>query len=582
VTDEGRSAAIGSADTRIAGFVGLATKGPLDEPQRISSWNDFLEIYGGPPASGDGYLAHSVEGYFQNGGPVCHVVRVAHRPRDGERASAEHAASAQLEILDGWDKPTLRVHALNEGRWGNAIWVRCAQTTSARTLLTLDLDVGSGEARVNSTRGFERGALVRIYDRENSDHVILTEVDDRTLRWSSATPIVRRYRAAGPTYIELLEFEVYAWLRDRREAFRGLQLSPLSRKYVGRVINDQSRLIRVEDLASKSPPPHSTPQTAPAAKLTGGRDGLDEVTAEDFVGWDHGPGDRRGLLALGAVDEVGLLAVPDAMVFYQRHPGPQADLAVQRVQDAMVDLCENLKDRFALLDLPATKDLEFVRRWRRRVNSSYAAFYFPWVVIGGGPGGSGVKLPPSGVLAGVFARCDTEHGSFKAPANEVITNATGLTLSLLDDDLGRLNADGINALRSVPGRGIRVWGARTTSDDISWRYVNVRRLFIMLRRSIQAGTQWSAFEPNNPSLWETVNRSVSYFLEQQWKKGAFAGDTREDAFYVKCDEETNPAEARDLGRMVVEIGVAPALPAEFIIFDVVQVMGDQAQEGPSD
>ena len=579
--EEARAAAIGAAETRIAGFVGLSAKGPLDEPRRIASWADFQEIYGASGSGSDGYLARSVEGFFLNGGPACYVVRVAHRARGGEAVTSDHASCAERVIIDGWEKPTLRVRALNEGRWGNAIWVKFAQTTSAKTLLTLDLDVGAGEARVNSSRGFERGALVRIYDRENSDYVVLTDVEDRTLRWGAATPIVRRYRAAGPTYLELLEFEVQAWLKDRREAFKGLQLSPLSRKYVARVINEQSQLIRVEDLHSKSPPPHHVPESAPAAKLTGGRDGSDAVNAEDFVGYDQGPEDRRGLGALGAVDEVAMMAAPDAMVFYQRHAGPQADREVQRIQDAMVDMCENLKDRFAILDLPPTKDIEFVRRWRRRVDSSFAAYYFPWLTMGtGGP--AVTRMPPSGYVAGVFARCDTQHGSHKAPANEPISNASGLTLSLLDDDLGRLNAEGINCLRSVPGRGIRIWGARTASDDPAWRYVNVRRLFIMLRRSIFQGTQWAVFEPNSPKLWETTARLVSFFLEGQWKKGALAGATKEDAFFVKCDEETNSEEIREQGRMVVEIGVAPALPAEFIIFDVVQTMGDQAQDASAE
>ena len=160
------------------------------------------------------YLARAVEGFFLNGGTTCYVVRVAHRAQArASSAGPEHAACAERVVKDGWDKPTLRVRALNEGRWGNNIWVRFQQTTAARTLLTLDLEVGSGEARVNSDTGFERGALVRIYDRENSDYVVVTEVDDRIIRWGSATPIVRRYRAAGPTYLEVLEFEVFASLQ---------------------------------------------------------------------------------------------------------------------------------------------------------------------------------------------------------------------------------------------------------------------------------------------------------------------------------------------------------------------------------
>jgi phage tail sheath protein FI len=144
--------------------------------------------------------------------------------------------------------------------------------------------------------------------------------------------------------------------------------------------------------------------------------------------------------------------------------------------------------------------------------------------------------------------------------------------------VGRLNAEGINALRAVPGRGVRVWGARTASDDSDWRYVNVRRLFIMLRRSLLEGTQWAVFEPNEPKLWDSMTRLVSFFLEEQWRKGAFAGAEPADSFYVKCNEETNPPEVRDLGQMVIEVGVAPALPAEFIVFSVVQRMGDQGEE----
>jgi hypothetical protein len=576
-SDEIRAAGISIADTRICGFVGLASKGPLDEPRRITGWNEFVEVYG---FSTEGYLARAVEGFFLNGGKVCYVVRVAHRPKSGEASGPQHASSAERIVKDGWEKPTLAVRALNEGRWGNAVWVRFTQSTSAKTLLTLDLDVGAGEARVNSPRGFERGALVRIYDRENSDYVVLTEVDDRTLRWSSATPIVRRYRAAGPTYLEVLEFEVFASLKDRREVFRGLQLSPLSRKYVGRIVNEQSQLIRIEDLRSASPPPHNIPQAAPAAKLVGGRDGSEAITAEDFVGYDYGPTERRGLMALAGVEEVALMAVPDAMISYQRHPGPQADRDVQRIQDAMIDICENQRDRFAVLDVPPTKDIETVKRWRRRVDSSFAAFYYPWVVVGGdGSAHTGTRIPPSGHVAGIYARCDTQRGSFKAPANEVITGASALTLSLSDDHLGNLNAEGINTMRSFPGRGIRVWGARTASDDPSWRYINVRRLMIMLRRSVIAGSEWAAFEPNHMPTWELMTRLVSLFLTEQWKAGAFAGEKQEDAFYVKCDAETNPEEVRDQGKMIVEIGVAPSLPAEFIIFSVVQKMGEQAADG---
>jgi hypothetical protein len=570
--DEPRAKPLTVSDTRVAGFVGLAARGPLDEPVLLGGWNEFLDVYG---HSNESYLARSVEGFFLNGGSSCYVVRVAHRAQPGATPGPEHAACGERIVKDGWDKPTLRVRAMNEGRWGNNIWVRCQQATAARTLLTLDLEVGAGEARVNSVKGFERGALVRIYDRENSDYVVVTEVDDRTIRWAAATPIVRRYRAAGPTYLEVLEFEVFASLKDRREAFRGLQMSPLSRRYAPRIINDESQLIRLEDLASSAPLPHNLPQAEPAAKLTGGRDGIDVLTAEDFVGHDHGPGDRTGLMALGAVEQVGLLSVPDIMLAYQRTPGPQADRDVQRVQDAMIDLCENLKDRFAILDAPPTKDVEEVRKWRRRLTSSYAAMYYPWIVIDSAASVFSM-CPPSGHVAGIYARCDLKEGVHKAPANEVIQGAVGLMLNMNEDHLGQLNADGINAVRGFPGRGIRVWGARTTSDDPDWRYINVRRLFIMLRRSLEEGTQWAVFEPNDPRTWERLSQTVDEFLKRLWADGYFAGATPEDSYFVRCDGSTNTAETRAVGQMLIEVGVAPAIPTEYIIFNVVQKMSEHA------
>ncbi len=572
--DEPRAKPLTVSDTRVAGFVGLASRGPLDEPVLLGGWNEFLDIYG---HANDSYLARAVEGFFLNGGASCYVVRVAHRAKAGETAGPEHAACAERVVKDGWDKPTLRVRAMNEGRWGNNIWVRFQQTTAARTLLTLDLEVGAGEARVNSVRGFERGALVRIYDRENSDYVVVTDVDDRVIRWASATPIVRRYRAAGPTYLEVLEFEVFASLKDRREAFRGLQMSPLSRRYAPRIINDESQLVRLEDLRSAAPLPHNLPQAEPAAKLTGGRDGVEVLTAEDFVGHDHGPGDRTGLMALGAVEQVALLSVPDIMIAYQRTPGPQADRDVQRVQDAMVDLCESLKDRFALLDAPPTKDIEEVRKWRRRLSSSYAAMYYPWIAID--TAGAALSMcPPSGHVAGVIARCDGQEGVHKAPANEVIHGAVGLMLNMNEDHLGLLNADGINAVRGFPGRGIRVWGARTTSDDPDWRYVNVRRMFIMLRRALEEGTQWAVFEPNEPRTWERLSNSVDEFLKRLWADGYFAGATPEESYFVKCDASTNPPEGRQAGQLLIEVGIAPAIPAEYIIFNVVQKMSEHVAE----
>jgi hypothetical protein len=425
-------------------------------------------------------------------------------------------------------------------------------------------------AQVSTSRGFRVGSLVRIYDREHSDYVILTDLGERSLRWSAATPINRRHRAAGPTHFEVLEFDLHVSLRDRREVFKGLQMHPSSRRYAPRVVEQESRLIRLEDLGSTSPPPHNMPEPCPPTKLSAGRDGTEHLTPEDFIGHDRGPADRAGLLSLLSTDEVAQLACPDAMVFLDRQPGPEGELRTQRVQDTMVDLCENLKDRFAILDCPRTRDIEVVKRWRRRIDSSYAGLYWPWVGVMAGDGQIH-RIPPSGIMAGIYAQCDTEDGVHRAPANVPVAEAVDVSVPVTEDDLGVLNSEGVNVLRLA--RGIRPWGARTTSSESRWRYVNVRRLFIMLRRSIEAGMGWVVFEHNHEKTWETVRDLVETFLGDLYQKGMFAGGKPEDSYFVKCDAETNPAETVSKGVLTCEIGVAPAIPAEFIVISVTQNTG---------
>jgi phage tail sheath protein FI len=386
---------------------------------------------------------------------------------------------------------------------------------------------------------------------------------------------MRRYRASSPTFLEVIEFEVFASLRDQREVFRGLQISPLSRRYAPRIINDESQLIRLEDLQSKAPLPKNLPQAEPAAKLSGGRDGTEILTAEDFIGFDRGPSDRAGLMSLASVEQVALLCVPDVMLAYRRVSAPQADQMVQQVQDAMIGMCESLQDRFAILDAPPTKDVEEVKKWRRRLDTSFAGLYYPWINLGSD---AQSLVPPSGHVAGVVARCDAQVGVHKAPGNEIIKGAVGLMIGLSEDHLGVLNSDGINALRAFPGRGVRIWGACTTSDDPNWRYINVRRLFIMLRRTLEEGTQWAVFEPNEPKTWERLSRDVSQFLNDLWGLGYFAGDSPEESFFVRCDATTNDADTRNQGKMIMEIGIAPAIPTEYIVFSIVQKMGEQASE----
>ena len=555
------------SNTRIAGFVGTTQKGPMNEPTRITSWDEFLAIYG---YTTDSYTSDSIFGFFRNGGTDCWMVRVAHNAPAGEQPGLEHASCAEHVQTDDWNKPSLKIRSLDEGTWGNAIWFRCVHAPGAQALLTRDLDIGSGEAQVNTTRGFEVGSAVRIYDRENSDFVVITEITDKLIKWSTETPVNRRHRAAAPTYLEVLTFELHVAMKDRREVFKGLQMHPSSRNYAPRVVSQRSRLVRIEDLFTKSPVPHNMPEAMPMTRLSGGRDGLDALTPEDFIGHDLGPGDRTGMLALGATEEVGLLLVPDAMRFYEREPGPGGELRAQRLQDQLISICEQTKDRFAILDIPPSKDIEWVCRWRRRTDSSYCAYYWPWLRTTSHDDKTR-NVPPSGYLAGAYARQDLE-GVHVAPANLSLVGAEDVALRITEDHIGQLNSEAVNTFRLQ--RGVRPWGARTASSDPQWRYVPIRRLFIMLRRSLDAGFAWVAFEPNNQATWDLVTGRTNAFLSDLYQRGMLVGGNPEQAFYVKCDAETNPPEQIDSGMLICDIGVAPVSPAEFIMISLTQTMNE--------
>ena len=284
-----------------------------------------------------------------------------------------------------------------------------------------------------------------------------------------------------------------------------------------------------------------------AATPGGGRDAL-------YIGRDGGPGARTGLKSFDEVDEIAIVAAPG-----------QVSAAVQ---DALLSHCETRKDRFAILDSPETITGGDDKLPKPR-DSKYGAYYFPWIQVYD-PDKGNIFVPPSGHIAGVYSRTDSERGVHKAPANEIVRGALGLKYNVSKGEQDLLNPKGINAIRFMNG-GIRIWGARTLSSDPSWRYINVRRLFIMVESSIERQTQWVVFEPNDHRLWKRVQRTISSFLTLLWRNGALMGVSPEQAFYVKCDEETNPPEVIDAGQLVVEIGLAPVKPAEFVIFRIGQM-----------
>ena len=275
-----------------------------------------------------------------------------------------------------------------------------------------------------------------------------------------------------------------------------------------------------------------------------------------YIGSDNGPGTRTGLKAFEDVDQINILCAPG-----------QTDPAIQ---DAVLSHCENMRYRFAILDSPELIEKGGVDKLPKPRDSKYGAYYFPWVEVYD-PYKGNIFMPPSGYMAGVYARVDGERGVHKAPANELVRGALGLRYNITKGEQDILNPKGINCIRAFTNRGIRVWGARTISSDASWRYINVRRLFNMVEQSIEIGTQWTVFEPNDQRLWKRITRDLSAFLMRLWRMGALFGKTPEEAFYVKCDDETNPPEVIDAGQLVCEIGMCPVKPAEFVIFRIGQM-----------
>lgn len=301
-------------------------------------------------------------------------------------------------------------------------------------------------------------------------------------------------------------------------------------------------------------PAAGAPAPAPAAAAPAAA----KVNPGLYIGKDEGPGRRTGLNVFNDIPEISLVMAPG-----QTEPA---------IQDAVLSHCENMKYRFAILDAPEELGKDGINKLPKPRDSQYGAYYFPWIQVYD-PEKGNIYVPPSGHMAGIYARSDAERGVHKAPANEIVRGALGLRYSISKAEQDFLNPRGINCIRNMGDRGIRVWGARTISSDPSWRYINVRRLFLMVEQSIEIGTQWVVFEPNDHSLWKRVKRNITAFLLRIYNSGALMGKTPEEAFYVKCDEETNPPEVVDAGQMICEIGLAPVKPAEFVIFRIGQMAG---------
>ncbi|GHF35815.1 phage tail sheath family protein [Streptomyces morookaense] len=527
----GGSRPVEGVATAVAAFVGFAEEGPLNEPVRITNWSQYTKTFGDFVEGS--YLAHSVYGYFANGGGTCYVVRVGGQAADADAVGGAQAvsAAAPAQVLGGFKVAALPAAAGRE--------------------IAVDVQRKPGDPKAR--RSAAAGSADKTADK----------AADKAKAGKDGAP-----EAGGAE--DLFSFTVKV---DgvTTEAF-DVSAEKSSASYVVTQVKQHSKFVFVEESTAGAALalPESSTLALPAAPSEGVTTA--EAVTKDVVGRYVGKvSDRSGLSGLEAIDDITMVVAPDLMAAHQK--GSVSREQVKAIQLAMINHCENMANRMAILDpLPDMSPSE-VYDWRQNeagFDSKYAALYYPWIQVADPVSGKGFLMPPSGHVAGLWARNDEARGVHKAPANEVVRGALDLGVQVTKGEQEQLNPAGINCIRSFPGRGIRIWGARTLSSDPAWRYLNVRRLFNYLEESVYLGSQWVVFEPNDERLWSTVRRNVSAFLHNEWRAGALFGASPDEAFYVKCDAETNPPEVIDAGQVVCEIGVAPVKPAEFVVFRIAQ------------
>jgi hypothetical protein len=554
------------AKLNVGAFLGIAEKGPIQVPTRITSWEAFKRTFGDLTESS--FLAYAVFGFFNNGGSECYITRVAHVD---DPDNLRNAATATTVLRDLFSRGTIQVDAQNSGAWGNNVNVQVGVPKRVhRTLMLHGLSVGATKAAVDVSKGFEVGDIVRFTDGKAEAFVRVSQVDRKEIHWEKP---LETAIPGGKSTAEAVQFKLTVTGKDDFEIFDNLAMDPAHPRYFATVVNGSSKYVTVKDLRSTTEAPYNFPQAMLEATLEGGRDGSEWLTPEDYIGFSLGPGKRRGLMAYEEIDDVGLICMPDLMNSAINSRGFRGDRDVEAVQKAAIDYCTRNRYCFVILDPPPNLTPTLVQEWRDRFDSRFCAIYYPWIKVMdpfAGRANQTKAIPPCGHVAGIYAKMDDQVGTHKPPANEPMQDVIALERPVEKDTQDLLYPDGINCIRFFRGRGIRIWGSRTLSSDAAWRHVNVTRVFAMICKSIESGTQWAPFEPNNEELWKMLVRLISTFLTDLWRQGYLIGPTPEQAFYVKCDEETNPPEVRDAGEVICEIGVAIVRPLEFIVFRIGQ------------
>lgn len=558
--------------TSTAGFIGLAQRGPVvGKPQLVTSFADYKRAFGGYLSEakfGEArFLPYAVEQFFINGGSRAYIMRVA----------AEGAAAAKATA------GVLQIEAANPGEWGNKIRVTVEASSKAKTQV---IAVNGADLKLKNADGFNQGDVVELFDGKAKAYAtIVSSLDNIVTLDAPCTLNVADEKIGTPKYIKTCELTLTVKLDDVVETYANVSLCPEAGNFVS-ARTRKSDLVTIAVTEAKAPaaPKEGKDEKAPApAKagvtpielvggaaviaLAGGSDGkVANVSPNVYMGEDNGPGKRSGLAAFLENVDVSIMAIPG--------------VTAPEVQAALIAHCENCKSCFAILDVPIDrKKTNDVVEFRDMYDTTYAAMYHPWLEMFDPLAKRSAYFPPSGAMAGIYARTDNERGVHKAPANEIVRGCTGLSCNYNEGEQDILNPKGVNLVRAFTGRGIRVWGARTMSSNGLWKYVNVRRLYIYIEESIKANTNWVVFEPNSEVLWGRVTRTIEMFLATCWRSGALAGSTPSEAYFVESGPTTMTQDDIDNGRLICNIGIAAVKPAEFVIFRITQHTASSESEG---
>ncbi len=552
-----RAKSIEGVGTSTAAFVGLTARGPVSRapsdptPPMLTSFGDFERFYGGldPLRIGNAavpnHLALAAQAFFANGGGRLYVARIT-------GAGAAAATTGNLASSGGQTKRVI-VQARYPGGGSvdgtDAQYVVAVTENVLPTTKRLALKQPAGTT-VQLANGYYVVGVEPMPTSLETVAAFTALADDGALSIVTVSVEVRDssgivYEAAG------------LGLHPRHPRYIGTVMGARPPKSIDRLTNpvvielgDAVTAFELRALLTEEP-----------LLLKNGTDG-NAPTVDPY---------NDALASLLALEDISIIAAPGSSTF----------AAAAAINQALIGSAEARRAyRIAVLDTPPDQEPNDVRALKNLIDSKYAALYYPWIRVANPMAATDplqpgeIEVPPSGAVCGIYARNDVQRGVWKAPANETVTGALDLQRDVRFGEQEGLNPLGINCIRKLPNRGIRVWGARTLSSDPEWKYVNIRRYFIYLESSIDRGTQWAVFEPNGEALWANVRTTVSDFLYNEWMSGALLGATPKEAYFVRCDRSTMTQNDLDNGRLVCQVGVAAIKPAEFVIFKIGQKTAD--------